>query len=69
VSGATSYALYRSATSTGTFTQITKFDSSSLPSYLNTGLAANTTYYYKVVAYNSAGASDYSSTASVTTLK
>jgi subtilisin family serine protease len=36
-------------------------------SYSNTGLAASTTYVYRVLAYNSGGASGYSNTASATT--
>jgi parallel beta-helix repeat protein/predicted outer membrane repeat protein len=36
--------------------------------YTNSGLTANTTYTYRVRAYNSAGNSDYSNTASATTL-
>ena len=37
-------------------------------SYSNTGLTANTTYYYRVRAYNSAGNSSYSNVANATTL-
>ncbi len=36
-------------------------------SYSNTGLTANTTYYYRVMAYNAAGNSGYSNEFSVTT--
>ena len=36
-------------------------------SYSNTGLKANTTYYYRVLAFNSTVSSDYSGTASATT--
>ena len=35
--------------------------------YKNTGLSANTTYYYKVKAYNSSSTSNYSAVASATT--
>ncbi len=38
-------------------------------SYSNTGLAANTTYRYRVYAYNSAGNSGYSNIAPATTLR
>jgi regulation of enolase protein 1 (concanavalin A-like superfamily) len=38
------------------------------PSVIDTGLAANTLYYYRVRATNSAGSSSYSNVASVTTL-
>ena len=39
----------------------------SVTSYSNTGLTASATYTYRVRAYNSAGDSDYSNTASATT--
>jgi len=51
VTGATGYRLYRSATSGGAYSQIGS-DITSGTTYTNTGLAANTTYYYKVSAYN-----------------
>jgi hypothetical protein len=38
-------------------------------SYLDSGLAASSTYHYRVRAYNSAGHSPYSNTASATTQK
>jgi acid phosphatase type 7 len=41
---------------------------SNIQSYGNTGLAANTTYYYRVRARNSAGNSAYSNVANATTL-
>jgi cellulose 1,4-beta-cellobiosidase len=64
VSGATSYRVYRSTSSGGTYTQV---GSPTVTSYTNSGLSANTTYYYKVVAVNSAGESGYSSYTSATT--
>jgi len=51
VTGASGYRLYRAATSGGSYSQIGS-DITSGTTYTNTGLAANTTYYYKVSAYN-----------------
>ena len=39
-----------------------------MKTYANTGLSANTTYYYRVRAYNAEGNSAYSNTASARTL-
>lgn len=39
-----------------------------ITTYTDTGLSSNTKYYYRVRAYNSAGNSDYSNEAEVTTL-
>ena len=58
VSGATSYYVYRSLSSTGTYSQIGNTTSTS---YQATGLSANTTYYFKVAAYNAAGTGPQSS--------
>ncbi|HRZ29146.1 MAG TPA: fibronectin type III domain-containing protein [Spirochaetota bacterium] len=52
VTGAPGYRLYRAATSGGSYSQIGS-DITSGTTYTNNGLAANTTYYYKVSAYNS----------------
>ena len=53
VSGATSYNIYRSLSgNSGTFEQV---GSSNSISYMDTGLSANTPYYYKVAAVNSYG--------------
>jgi len=49
VSGAEGYNVYRSSSYSGTFEFIT---STSSTSYTDDGLSANTTYYYKVAAYN-----------------
>jgi fibronectin type 3 domain-containing protein len=62
-SGATSYNVYRGTSSggeTGIATGVTS------PSYVDTGLTNGTTYYYKVTAVNSYGASGYSNEASAT---
>jgi fibronectin type 3 domain-containing protein len=63
VSGAESYRVYRSTTSTGTYTQIGTSEASP---YTDTGLTVSTTYYYKVSAYNSSGESSQSSYISAT---
>jgi phosphodiesterase/alkaline phosphatase D-like protein len=49
------------------FTQIASLGAN-VATYLNTGLTPATQYYYRVRATNSAGSSDYSSTANTTTL-
>jgi cellulose 1,4-beta-cellobiosidase len=59
---ATGYKLYRSTSSSGTFTSVY---SGSSTTYTNTGLSPNTTYYYKVTATNSAGESGFNSTGAV----
>ncbi len=51
----------------GTYIQIATVNAN-VTSYSDIGLTANTTYYYRVRAYNSAGDSDYSNEASTTTL-
>jgi aryl-phospho-beta-D-glucosidase BglC (GH1 family) len=66
VSGATSYQIYRTAESgnepaTPSVTGITG------TSYTDTGLNGGTTYYYRVVAVNSAGPSGFSTEAHATT--
>jgi len=65
VTEATYYEVYRSTDATGTYSRIVTTTGLSCE---NTGLTANTTYYYKVVATNSDGISTYSSYASATTL-
>ncbi|WP_368293240.1 cell wall-binding repeat-containing protein [Dehalobacter sp. TBBPA1] len=64
VSAATSYYVYRATSSSGTYSKIATVTDES---YNNTGLTANTTYYYKIKSYNSYGTSDYSSYAYATT--
>lgn len=54
VSDATSYYVYGATSSSGTYSHIATV---STTSYTNTGLWADTTYYYKVRAVNSAGSS------------
>jgi len=65
VSGATGYKIYRSSSSSGTFTEV---GTSTTTSYINTGLAASTTYYYRVAAYNNIGTGSQSSVVNVATL-
>lgn len=52
VPGATGYAVYRSLTPSGGFTQIT---ATAMPSYNNTDLSAGTIYYYKIKAFRQVG--------------
>jgi hypothetical protein len=54
VSGASGYRVYRASSSSGTYSQIGEVYTTS---HTNTGLSPNTTYYYKVSAYNSRGES------------
>jgi uncharacterized repeat protein (TIGR02543 family) len=65
-SGATGYRVYRSNSPSGSYSMVEAGTSSAY--YTDTGLSPNTTYYYKVSAYNSAGESAQSSSASATTL-
>ena len=65
LTGVSSYVIYRSATSTGSYTQI---GTSSSASYEDSGLEARTTYYYQVEALDPDGnISPRSSTAAITT--
>jgi hypothetical protein len=63
--GATSYSVHRATVSGGPYTQVTSGLTGT--TYSNTGLSANTTYYYTVKATNSVGTSAASSQASATT--
>lgn len=64
VTGASDYYVFRAAASAGAYSKIaTVVDHY----YYNTGLSGNTTYYYKIQAVNSAGASDFSAETSATT--
>lgn len=70
VSGATSYDIYRSSTSGGTFSRLGSeptVSSGSTTTYSDTGLSAGTTYYYKITSLNSSGESAASSEVSGTT--
>jgi uncharacterized protein YxeA len=64
VSSVSGYYVYRAASSGGTYSYITSTTSAS---YTDTGLSSNTTYYYKVSAYNSYGEGSLSSYASAAT--
>ena len=66
VSGATSYNMYYSTNNGVTTANGTKISGASSP-YVQTGLAASTTYYYIVTAVNSAGESPASVQASAAT--
>ena len=62
--GATGYKVYRSSTSSSSgYTDL----GSKTPPFTDTGLSAGTAYYYKVIAYNSAGDGPESSAVSETT--
>jgi hypothetical protein len=65
-SGATSYKVYRATSASGPFTTPIASGIAGT-SFGDTGLTANTTYYYNVKATNSAGDSAASSTVPVTT--
>jgi fibronectin type 3 domain-containing protein len=66
VSGATSYNIYYATTTGVTKTSGAKITNASSP-YIQTALAAGTTYYYIVTAVNSAGESAASAQASAAT--
>ncbi len=66
VSGATSYNVYYATTSGVTKTSGAKIVNATSP-YVQTGLAAGTSYYYVVTAVNSAGESAASTQATATT--
>src|SRR5438034_3115761 len=60
------FIIQRGPSSSGPWSQIDNVGVN-VASYSNTGLNANTTYYYRVYAYNSRGSSGYSGVASATT--
>lgn len=61
------FKVERGTAAAGPFTTIAT-NAIGLTTYSSTGLAANTTYYYRVVSYNANGNSSYSNTGSATTL-
>ncbi|WP_036222887.1 fibronectin type III domain-containing protein [Mesoaciditoga lauensis] len=62
------FHIYRSKTYSGTYTNVADANPSQ-DSYVNTNLNYNSTYYYKVTAFNLAGESPSSGVASATTLQ
>ena len=60
------FAIERAANSGGNWTEI-GFAAANTPSFTDNGLAENSTYFYRVAAYNLVGSSDYSNTANATT--
>ena len=60
VSGATSYRIYRSDMRGGTYTRIGSDDNISELTYTDSGLTANTPYFYQLEACNSGGCSSRS---------
>ncbi|MFA5954625.1 MAG: carboxypeptidase regulatory-like domain-containing protein [Patescibacteria group bacterium] len=70
VGGSTSYDIYRSATSGGTFSRLGSeptVSSGSTVTYTDSALSAGTTYYYKITALNASGESAASSEVSIAT--
>jgi hypothetical protein len=65
-SNETGFQIQRATSSGGPWAQIATVGANT-SSYSNTGLSASTTYYYRVLAYNSSGNSSYSNTANATT--
>jgi hypothetical protein len=67
-SGLAGYRVYRSTTSTGTYTQIGSDLTTASLSYDDTGLSAGTTWFYRIVSFDgNSNASSQSTTASATT--
>jgi len=64
VSGAYGYRVYRSTSADGIFTEIAVF--SSTYTHTDTGLDADTAYYYRVAAYNGSGTGEQSSVVNAT---
>ncbi|MDD5029294.1 MAG: fibronectin type III domain-containing protein, partial [Rhodoferax sp.] len=57
VTGATSYAVYRSSAANVQVSEANKVDTVTTPASTSTGLTASTAYFYKVTASNAAGES------------
>ncbi|MEK9138900.1 MAG: fibronectin type III domain-containing protein, partial [Bacteroidota bacterium] len=69
-SGATSYDIYRSSSSGGTYTRLGSeptVASGSTTSYTDSSLSAGTTYYYKITSLNGSGESAASAAVAVAT--
>ena len=64
--GLTGFTIERSLAAGGPFSQVGLVNASTT-TYTDAGLSANTLYYYRVVATNAGGNSDYSNVASATT--
>jgi len=64
VTGATGYKVYSSSSASGIYSNVGDVPTTS---YTNNGLASDTTYYYKVSAYNSSGESSQSLSVSAVT--
>jgi parallel beta-helix repeat protein len=62
----TGFKIERKTGDSGTYSQITT-RSANITTFLNTGLAQNTNYYYRIRAYNAGGNSEYSNETSVST--
>lgn len=64
VAGAAGYHVFRSTTENGTYVQVGDITATS---FLDTGLAPNTTYYYRITAYDADGDGPLSAVTSATT--